>query len=229
MLKILFVKFINFWVWRNPKSMAGKLYKFSLAEYGSMLDLMLASHSTLSGERSSMYLRHALDEARHSDLFRDHINYLADKYPEVKYQPEVNADIDNLFLRMPETDFLAFAYRGEKRARIQFAVYRDYFKKKKLKKEYELFAQLVHDEFEHERYIWNLLQELTGSKKSALVKTWKMAVWELGRTSLRRGRKLSNFVFTLTTIILYFISMPIALSIILFKRSKTGWHRETKI
>src|SRR5690242_5556684 len=65
----LFVRIACPLVWRFPGHKAKVLYGFSLAEYGSMLELSAAARYSPSLKRSALYVRHLSDEVRHADLF----------------------------------------------------------------------------------------------------------------------------------------------------------------
>ncbi|MGR9053137.1 MAG: hypothetical protein ACU84J_10850, partial [Gammaproteobacteria bacterium] len=70
-----------------------------------------------------------------------------------------HADIENLFESLGEEGFLAFVHLGEKRACEQFAVYRNWFRKRGDKANKSLFEAIIKDELRHADYTWKLLVE----------------------------------------------------------------------
>ena len=59
----------NRFVWRSPRRAARILFSFAHAEAASRVDLIVAAQLTASPVRRALYVRHALDEARHAKLF----------------------------------------------------------------------------------------------------------------------------------------------------------------
>ena len=125
-MSAILARLVNPIVWRIPGNPARKLFKFSLAEHGSMLDLSAAANLTLSRERQAAYLRHLLDEKRHAQMFSARSTEIRRKQ-NLETLGFPNADTEKLFERLGEVRFLAFVHRGEKRGRQQFEAYRDWF------------------------------------------------------------------------------------------------------
>jgi len=165
-LSSIFVKIVNPIVWRIPGHGARKLYSFSLAEHGSMLDLKAAARLTPSPDRRAAYVRHLLDETRHAQMFSLRSAELR-KAEQRESLGFPNADTEDLFENLGETRFLAFVHRGEHRGRQQFETYRDWFAQRGDDKTRALFEAIVKDERQHESYTWALLVELTGSVAAA--------------------------------------------------------------
>ena len=68
-LRPLVARVTNGFVWRSPLRAARLLFSFAHAEAGSRVDLIVAAQLTASPVRRALYVRHALDEARHAKLF----------------------------------------------------------------------------------------------------------------------------------------------------------------
>src|SRR5262245_25099094 len=68
----LFVRFIAPLVWRSETKTTEKFRSFSATEAGSALDMLKAAELEKDPRRRRLFFRHALDEARHSNYFRDH-------------------------------------------------------------------------------------------------------------------------------------------------------------
>ena len=201
-------RLINPVVWRIPGHDARKLFSFSLAEHGSMLDLSLAAQRTDSGERRALYLRHMLDEARHARMFAVRAADLRVS----RGKPSLGfpvADTENLFDRLGETRFLAFVHRGETRGRQQFEAYRDWFGKRGDRKTEAMFAAIVRDELRHEQYTRDLLVSLCGGEASARTELRAAALWEAWRGWRRIGRFSAEKAYFVVMLGLYAICGPV--------------------
>src|SRR5215831_6419583 len=165
-MSALLAKVVNPVVWRIPGHGARKLYSFSLAEHGSMLDLKAAARLTASPERSAAYVRHLLDETRHARMFATRSAELRAAEGKASFGFP-SADIENLFERLGEVRFLAFVHRGECRGRQQFETYSDWFARRGDVKTRAMFDAIVRDETRHETYTRELLVELAGGEGAA--------------------------------------------------------------
>lgn len=205
----LLAKLVNPIVWRIPGHGARKLFKFSLAEHGSMLDLALAAQSAPSRERRALYLRHMVDEARHARMFAMRSAELRLERGEQSLGFPV-ADTEDLFDRLGEVRFLAFVHRGEIRGRRQFETYRDWFARQGDRKSHALFTAIVRDELRHEQYTYDLLVELAGGRRSAHAELRAAALWEAWRTWRRFGRLFAEKAYFLVMLAIYGVCGPIA-------------------
>ncbi|MEM7182245.1 MAG: ferritin-like domain-containing protein [Spirochaetota bacterium] len=222
MIRILFLRVVNFWIWRNPKAIAEKLNDFARSERGSMLDLLAASRLTSSQERKSLYLRHARDEARHKALFRNMATRLLLKSGG-GLSPWQAVDTEELFQSLGEVEFLAFVHLGEKGACLQFEEYRRYFAVKGKKELEQLFAELLIDESAHAAYSWQELLSLVGSRKRAQQVVNKMYFWKMGRSYLRLGRTVTRRIYWITMFIFYWFFFPIAIFLRFTQPLTKGW------
>ena len=215
-------KVVNPVVWRIPGHGARKLYSFSLAEHGSMLDLKAAARLTPSADRAAAYVRHLLDETRHARMF-------AARSAELRAQegrPSLgfpNADIENLFERLGEVRFLAFVHRGECRGRQQFETYRDWFARRGDTKTRAMFDAIVRDETRHETYTRELLVELAGGEAQARRELAKAALWEAWRTWRRIGRFGAEKLYFAVMTVLYVLLAPFVLIGALARPAQRGW------
>jgi hypothetical protein len=215
-MKAIVARLVNPVVWRIPGHGARKLFGFSLAEHGSMLDLHGAVQLTESASRRASYLRHMLDEARHARIF-------ATRAAELRLaagQPSLGfpvADTEDLFSRLGEQRFLAFVHRGETRGRQQFETYRDWFASRGDRKTSGMFAAIIKDELRHEQYTYALLVEVAGSEAKARSALRAAAMWEAWRTWRRLGRFAAEKVYFVLMLMIYCVSAPV---IALSDRSK---------
>ncbi len=221
-MNALLARIANPIVWRIPGHGARKLYGFSLAEHGSMLDLKAAAKLTPSPERAALYTRHLLDETRHAQMFALRSSELRaqDGAPSLGFP---NADIENLFERLGEVRFLAFVHRGECRGRHQFETYRDWFARRGDNKTRAMFDAIVRDETRHESYTRELLVELAGGEAKARRELTKAALWEAWRTWRRIGRFGAEKLYFAIMLVLYVLMAPFALLGAVARPARKGW------
>lgn len=221
---MLLVRLLNPIVWLWPGRSARKLYSFAHAEAGSLLDLRRAARNTESPERAALYLRHANDEARHTDLFAQRANELLVEAGAAALSQPV-ADYEALFDRLGEKRFLAFVHMGEARAVRQFECYRRYFEHQQRDRDARLFAGILSDERRHASYTYELLVSLCEDEAMARRELSRAARWQAWRKWRRMGRALSGRLFTLSMLCVYVLALPLAVLIKVGKRAPRGWRR----
>ena len=209
-------------VWRVPGHGARKLYGFALAEQGSRIDLLQAAHRTPSLARRALYLRHALDETRHTGMFWRRSTELRLAEGSAPFSPPV-ADTEDLFERLGERRFLAFVHRGEQRGRRQFELYARHFAGRGDTRTQALFAAIIDDEHRHERYTRELLVELVGGERAARAELRRAALWEAWRLWRRAGRTVAGAIYTLAMIAIYCVAGPIAALASRLTRRRSSW------
>ncbi|HET9624762.1 MAG TPA: ferritin-like domain-containing protein [Kofleriaceae bacterium] len=211
-------------VWRVPGHGARKLYAFARAEQGSRIDLLQAAHLTPSRARAARYLRHALDETRHTGMFWRRSTDLRLAAGRAPFPPPV-ADTEDLFERLGEPRFLAFVHRGEQRGREQFALYARHFAARDDDRTRALFDAILVDEARHATYTRDLLVELVG-ERGARRELRRAAMWAAWRAWRRAGRAISGAVYTLAMVAVYLVAGPIAALAAAAGRlsgKRTGW------
>ncbi|MGE0871941.1 MAG: ferritin-like domain-containing protein [Kofleriaceae bacterium] len=196
-------------VWRVPGHGARKLYGFARAEQGSRIDLLQAAAHTSSLSRRAQYLRHALDETRHAAMFWRRSTELRSEEHRAVFGPPM-ADVEDLFVRLGETRFLAFVHRGERRGREQFELYARHFGRRGDTRTQKLFEAILVDEHRHERYTRELLVEVAGSEQAALRELRWAALWEAWRGWRRAGRTLAGALYVLAMTAVYVVAGPFA-------------------
>jgi rubrerythrin len=195
-------------VWRIPGHGARKLQGFARAEQGSRIDLLQAARLTTSIERRALYLRHAVDETRHAQMFGRRAAELRELEGRAPFGPP-HADTEDLFSRLGERRFLAFVHRGEQRGRRQFELYARHFGRRGDARTEALFGAILGDEHRHERYTRELLVELAGGESQARAELRRAAAWEAWRTWRRAGRWLASKLFAIAMAIVYLVAAPI--------------------
>jgi hypothetical protein len=209
-LRPLVARVTNRLVWSRPRWGARLLHSFAHAEAGSRVDLLQAARLTASGARRALYLRHALDEARHAQLFTLRSAELRGKrgLPPLGF---VRPDSEALYERLGEVGFVAFVHRGEQRGRRQFESYRAHFARTGDDRMRALFDAVLADERRHEEYTGALLRELAGGEAGAARALRRAALWEGWRSWRRAGRALAGAVYAVAMSALYVLLAPFAL------------------
>lgn len=194
-------------VWRVPGHRGRKLYGFARAEQASRIDLLLAAQRTPSLARRAAYLRHALDETRHAQMFWRRSTELRLEDARAPFPPPV-ADTEDLFERLGEQRFLAFVHRGEQRGREQFEVYARHFGARGDRRTEQLFEAILVDERRHASYTRELLVELAGGEPAARRELARAALWEAWRTWRRAGRAIAGAIYAITMTAIYVVTGP---------------------
>jgi hypothetical protein len=131
MLRRTWIRLTGTFAWRLPARRRRLLLAFSRAEQGSALDMLAAVRTTPRRDLRLKYFRHAMDEWRHSGLFRQAAAQQGGLDAAESGREEAGLLLEHgivggrtLFERMGEHDFLAFVYVAESDAVEQFDVYR---------------------------------------------------------------------------------------------------------
>ena len=121
--------------WRVPGRPVRLLSEFSLAERGSMVDMLAAAEGTTRREMRRKYFLHALDEWRHYGIFAARAKALSQPARQSRAVAVIEdagallsrgvLGSDSLFERLGEFDVLAFVFVAEADAVEQFEVYLD--------------------------------------------------------------------------------------------------------
>lgn len=201
---------------------ARQLFAFALAEEESMLELRAAAARSADASRCALYLRHALDESRHATMFARHAAEIRIALGLASYgRPRTGCE--GLFERLGEAGFLAFVHLGERRGRTQFEAYERHFTRRGNDKLRALFAALLTDEREHERYTRELLVACAGGERAARRVLRRVTAWEAFRAWRRSGRALAQMLYAVLMLGLYAALAPFAL-LVRARRTSRGWH-----
>ena len=211
----LFARLLNPVVWRSERHAGRRFWRFAHAEAASRLDLFAAANATPDPERAALYLRHALDEGRHAQMFALAASRRRDDLPPVR------ADDDRLFERLGETGFLAFVHHGESRGCAQFEAYSAWFAHRDVRTA-ALFDAVLVDERRHRSYTRELLVALTGEKAASRA-VRSAAAWEAWRMWRRAGSAIAQLAFVGLLLPLYAILAPLAIAIRWIRPARSGW------
>jgi rubrerythrin len=224
----LFIRVIAPLIWRKDRKVAAKLRNFSATEAGSALDMLKAAELEKDPRRRKLFFRHALDEARHSNYFRDHARNLdPDAAAQHGKYDLIHATRQNLYQNLPLVDFMAFVYLAEKRGAAHFQSLQKHFKDRE--EIHDLFERIGKDEKFHIRYSKAVLDEWTrvgrGSEvRWALRRIQMNRAWDAWR---RSGRSIGDFVSRLSLRVAYFIIVPpfSLMQRLLQPKDHGGWKR----
>jgi rubrerythrin len=208
--------------WRVPGHAARMLHGFAQAEQGSMIDLMAAANLTPSPERRALYLRHALDEARHAGMFAHRSAELRRARGEAPLGA-VAADTEQLFERLGEERFLAFVHLGEARAREQLAAHIRACRRRGDARSVALLEAVSADEARHEAYTAELLAEIAGGPREARRAVRRARLWEAFRLWRRAGRAVATRVYAALMLVLFVAVAPLALLVRVTRPARSGW------
>lgn len=208
--------------WRSDRALADHLRGFSATEAGSALDMLKAAELETDPKLRTQFFRHALDEARHAELFRRAASELegASKKDDTLV---IRATRQNLFARYGLVRFLAFVFLSERRAARTFELLRRRYAERP---EIEaLFATVLADERFHVAYSQAALARLAEGGRAAEV---RMAVWSIRIESAwaaykRVGRIGSDAIARALSALLYFLVLPVFVLLERARPEETGW------
>jgi rubrerythrin len=204
--------------------MAEKLLGFAATEAGSALDMLKAAELCPDPKLRRLFLRHALDEARHARLFRDEALRLdPDGRARRSDYNLVHATRQNLYRRLGLEEFVAFVHLAERRGEAQFrALHKHFGNRPELER---TFAGIARDERFHVGYTAEILARWRRSRPQvvarALARVRGKRLWLGWR---RAGRRLGDAVArALLTVVYFTLVPPFAWLEKRFARNDGGW------
>lgn len=214
------------WVWRNDARIAAKLEGFAATEAGSALDMLKAAELSDDRKLRRLFFRHALDEARHAELFRAAARRIAPGPRRAGSAYElIHATRQNLFARYSLVRFVAFVNVAEEQGEAHFRALAAHFEgRPELAR---LFTRIGKDERFHVAYSRSLLQGFRREGRAGEV-AWALAAvrftraWEAWR---RSGRLLGDLAARLLLGLAYLLVLPIfAVLQRVRDPERAGWH-----
>ena len=206
---------------RSSKKNVEFLENFALAEYGSALDMLIASELTTNKKLKKGYLDHALDEFRHADLFKKHATLIANK---IHFQYDKSSSVLELgekirylnfigekpiFSELNELEFINFVMISEKEAEKYFT---SLSKLEQFEEDTrELFKKIALEEGEHVSYAKKELEKRRKKKTKGLKKAYFSIKWFRFKTDLlSNSRKFWVFLGNQLLNIIYLFILPLA-------------------
>jgi hypothetical protein len=217
---------VHRWVWRDARRRGHKLLTFAATEASGARDLARAAELTPDPVLRGLYLRHALDERRHAELFRERgrrilaaLGPAADGF-EANWLVPGERGLDELRVDGRDARLLAFLHLSEQSAATRFAAYREAIADAATR---ETFAQVLRDEVFHMRYTRSQLERVApASHRGAL---WLARGARLWKAWLRLATALAGVMGTAVLLAQYFVIVPVfaLLARRAARREPPGW------
>lgn len=224
------------WVWRDADRRARKLIRFAETEAEGGRHLAHAAELTADPLLRRLFLRHALDEERHAELFRRRGRQLrrrgaggkpgafdADWLAPGERGLASEGGLDRLQVgEMAEAALLAFLHLSEKAAAARFALYG-----RVLEGDPEtgaVFGDVLRDEVFHMTYTRTQLGRVAPARSRRAL--WRARAGRLWRAYLRLAGALAGLLGGLFLSLQYFVLLPwfaIAAKRAA-RRELEGWH-----
>jgi rubrerythrin len=202
---------IQRWVWRDPLRRGLRLLRFAEVEADGGRDLARAAELTGDGRLRRLYLRHALDEQRHAEIFRRRGLALLQAHGggDARLQDEWltpgERGLDDVEVeRDRDATLLAFLHLSERSAARQFATYGEAVGADAETR--EVFRHILKDEAFHMTYTRQELGRVAPRKQGWLL--WRARLGRLWKGYLRLAAGLGNLIGSVILTLQYFILVP---------------------
>ncbi len=222
------------WVWADPHRRAQKLLVFAETEADGGRDLARASELTGDARLRRLYLRHALDEQRHAEMFRQRGRALLRSLPEEARASSVQANwlapgergLDDLEVDGERDDsLLAFLHLSEKAAAQRFATYRDVVGAgvDADVETRDVFGLILRDEAFHMNYTYAQLRRVSPQRYG--MRLWIARASRLWKGYLRISTAIAGLMGALMLLVQYFVLLPpfALLAKRAAKKEREGW------
>jgi len=217
------------WVWGDAARRGLRLLRFAEVEADGGRDLVRASELTPDARLRRLYLRHASDERRHADIFRQrgmellHAHPPGDlSLPENDWLAPGERGLDDVDVESGrDGPLLAFLHLSERNAARDFAVYRDAVGADERTR--AVFQHILRDEEFHMNYTRAELARVSPQKQGRLL--WTARLGRLWKAYLRFAVWLAGLFGTIILTLQYFILLPpfALISRRAARREKEGW------
>jgi rubrerythrin len=201
---------IQRWVWRDPVRRGHRLLRFAEVEADGGRDIARAAELTADPHLRGLYLRHALDEQRHAELFRRRgCELLRAHSGDAGWEPAWLAPgergLDDVNVeRGRDAPLLAFLHLSERAAAIGFGTYRDAVAGDA--ETQAMFARILRDEAFHMNYTRHELGRVAPKKQGWLL--WKARLSRLWKGYLRFAVALGSLMGGVLLTLQYIILLP---------------------
>jgi rubrerythrin len=203
---------IHHWVWDDPRRRARKLLSFAETEADGGRDLCRAAELTRDGLLRRLYLRHASDEHRHAELFRERGRALIRSLPraaetsfEANWFAPGERGLDDLRVDGEnDASLLAFLHLSEKAAAGRFALYQEVLAADP--ETQAVFSTILRDEIFHMTYTHQQLTRVAPRKWNT--RLWKARMSRLWKAYLRLAAAVAGLLGTLMLLLQYALFLP---------------------
>ena len=218
------------WIWGDAARRGLRLLRFAEVEADGGRDLVRASELTGDARLRRLYLRHASDERRHADIFRQRGMELLHAYPpgdltlpENDWLAPGERGLDDVNVESGrDAPLLAFLHLSERNAARDFKVYADAVGGDGRTR--AVFQHILRDEEFHMNYTRAELARVSPAKQGRLL--WTARLSRLWKAYLRFAVALAGLIGSVILTLQYFILLPpfAWISRRAAKREPEGWH-----
>src|SRR5438876_10250141 len=219
---------VHRWIWGDFERRVRKLLAFAEVGGDGGRGILRAAEVTRDPLLRRLYLAHAIDELRHSDLFRQRGAALlqtraahANASSSMSVLPGGHGLDDLRVEDEPDERLLAFLHVAEKAAAGRFTIYRDIVQD--VPSTRAIFEEILRDEVFHMNYTYTQLTRV--SPQSYRRRVWRARASRLWERYLRVAASLAGLIGILMLTIQYFILLPPFAWIAKHsaKRERPGW------
>jgi hypothetical protein len=204
---------LHWLVWRNPTRRAQNLLRFAEIEADGGRDLVRAAEVTRDPTLRKLFLKHALDEQRHADLFRGRGLQLiralrADAASAVKadWMAPGERGLDDLHVEAEGDEaLLAFLHLSEKSAAKDFANYVAVLGADPPTQ--AVFEKVLHDETFHMTYTRAQLMRVAPERAGRRI--WAARLRRFWKAYLRLASALAGLIGAVVLTAQYLIVLPL--------------------
>ena len=217
------------WVWGDAARRGRRLLRFAEVAAAGGRDLVRASELTGDARLRRLYLRHASDERRHADIFRQrgmellHAHPPGDlSLPENDWLAPGERGLDDVNVESGrDAPLLAFLHLSERNAARDFKIYADAVGGDGRTR--AVFEHILRDEEFHMNYTRAELARVSPAKQGRLL--WKARLSRLWKAYLRFAVALAGLIGSVILTLQYFILLPpfAWISRRAAKREPEGW------
>ncbi len=202
---------VHRWVWRDAHRCARKLLTFAATEADGGRDLSRAAELTTDPLLRRLFLRHALDESHHAELFRARGRTMlaalggGGGWLEARWLTPGERGGDDLRVEdVKDASLLAFLHLSEKVAAARFEVYRDVIPDEETR---EVFRRILRDEVFHVHYTRTQLERIAPERHRR--ELWLARASRLWKGYLRVATALAGRLGTVILLAQYFLVLPL--------------------
>lgn len=200
------------WIWSDKQRSARKLLSFAETEADGGRDLVRAAELTDDPLLRRLYVRHALDEERHAELFRSRGVSLLRTCPtrasaplQLNWVSPGERGLDDLHVNAEsDASLLAFLHLSEKSAAGHFATYVEALKGDPLTS--SVFREILKDESFHMSYTLAQLARVAPERRRFHL--WKARLGRLWKAYLRVMSAIAGVMGAVILTLQYFILLP---------------------
>jgi rubrerythrin len=218
---------VHRWVWRDARRRGRKLLTFAATEASGARDLSRAAELTPDPVLRGLFLRHALDEQRHAELFRARgrtvlaaLGAGAASGFEANWLTPGERGLDEVRVDGRDARLLAFLHLSERSAAARFAAYREVIADAATR---ETFGDVLRDEVFHMRYTRSQLERVApGTHRARL---WLTRASRLWKAWLRLATAVAGVLGAAVLLAQYFLVLP-AFALLArraARRERPGW------